>query len=442
MRRRLTFARTRILLALVVVLTLALPGSVGADDLVAGGDVIVPEEQVLDLGSRCAGDWTFGEATLAISRQGLATDASTFANGDVVTITRLTVTGDGIGASVLPNSTISLPADWSAKPAGTLSSGRVTSDVWVTNSTTGPFSGVVRYRAAGLNSNGDTINKDTTLTVTAYTRNCGAVDTTPPTITPTVAGALGYGGWYVSDVTVSWSVQDYDSGIASSAGCQTTTLSTDSAGTTLTCTATSAGGTTSRSVTIKRDATAPALDPTVTPNPVLLGGSATTAPGASDGLSGLAASSCGPVDTTSVGPKSVLCTATDNAGNTAEVAADYSVVYNWTGFVQPIEGLPATNVVKAGSAAPLKFSLGGYQGLDVFAAGYPVSATITSSGISAARATVKTITSGNSNLSYDTGTGLYTYIWKTDKAWEGETREMVMKLVDGQEYRARFSFTK
>jgi len=43
-------------------------------------------------------------------------------------------------------------------------------------------------------------------------------------------------------------------------GCDTTTIGSDTGGTTLTCSATSAGGTDSKSVTIKRDAT----DPTVT----------------------------------------------------------------------------------------------------------------------------------------------------------------------------------
>jgi hypothetical protein len=82
-------------------------------------------------------------------------------------------------------------------------------------------------------------------------------DTTPPVITPTVAGTLGENSWYTSDVNVSWLVEDGESDISSTSGCGPTTISTDTAGTTLTCTATSAGGTSSDSVTIKRDATAP-----------------------------------------------------------------------------------------------------------------------------------------------------------------------------------------
>ena len=84
-------------------------------------------------------------------------------------------------------------------------------------------------------------------------------DTTAPVITPNVVGTLGSNGWYVSDVTVSWSVVDSESPISSQTGCGSTTLSSDTAGTTLTCSATSAGGTTSQSVMVKLDKTAPGI---------------------------------------------------------------------------------------------------------------------------------------------------------------------------------------
>ena len=101
------------------------------------------------------------------------------------------------------------------------------------------------------------------------------LDSTPPTIAPTVSGTLGSNGWYVSDVAVSWTVTDPESPVTPEPGCATTTLSSNTTGTTLTCEASSAGGASSASVTVKRDAT----DPTVTcavaaPGPVfLLGGS-------------------------------------------------------------------------------------------------------------------------------------------------------------------------
>ena len=92
-------------------------------------------------------------------------------------------------------------------------------------------------------------------------------DTTPPVITPTVTGTLGNNGWYTSDVNVSWTVTDPNSTVASQTGCGPTTVSTDTASITFTCTATSTGGTASRSVTLKRDATAPVVIASALPGP-------------------------------------------------------------------------------------------------------------------------------------------------------------------------------
>ncbi len=70
------------------------------------------------------------------------------------------------------------------------------------------------------------------------------------------------------------------------------------------------------------DVTPPMLDPVVDPDPVLLHGSATATPNASDD-SGVASESCEPVDTSSVGLKTLTCTATDVFGNTGY--ADVSI---------------------------------------------------------------------------------------------------------------------
>jgi len=85
-------------------------------------------------------------------------------------------------------------------------------------------------------------------------------DTTPPLITPHIAGTLGDSGWYRSNVTLSWSVIDPESGIASSTGCGATALTADTGGVTLTCSATNGVGlSTSVPVTIKIDKTPPVI---------------------------------------------------------------------------------------------------------------------------------------------------------------------------------------
>lgn len=84
------------------------------------------------------------------------------------------------------------------------------------------------------------------------------LDSTPPVITPTVTGTLGLNGWYVSNVSVSWSVTDPESGVASSSGCTPVTLSSNTAGTTLTCSATNGVGlSSSYPITIQIDQSAP-----------------------------------------------------------------------------------------------------------------------------------------------------------------------------------------
>ena len=86
------------------------------------------------------------------------------------------------------------------------------------------------------------------------------LDTTPPVIVSQITGTLGTNGWYISNVTVNWSVSDPESGIASSSGCGSTTLTADTAGVTLTCSATNGAGLSSSSpVTIKIDKTPPAI---------------------------------------------------------------------------------------------------------------------------------------------------------------------------------------
>lgn len=96
---------------------------------------------------------------------------------------------------------------------------------------------------------------------------CVIPDDTPPVVEPDVAGTLGNDGWYVSDVTVSWTASDPESDIVSTTGCSDSHVLSDTDGITFTCSATSAGGTTSTNVTIRRDATAPIVQATRTPEP-------------------------------------------------------------------------------------------------------------------------------------------------------------------------------
>jgi hypothetical protein len=82
----------------------------------------------------------------------------------------------------------------------------------------------------------------------------------------------------------------------------------------------------------------------------------------------------------------------------------------------------ALNAVNAGRAIPVRFSLGGNQGL--------------------VDSIEETVTATTSSLSYDATTDRYQFVWKTEKTWAGSCRQLVLKLVDGTLHRANFGFAK
>jgi predicted outer membrane repeat protein len=114
--------------------------------------------------------------------------------------------------------------------------------------------------------------------------------------------------------------------------------------------------------------------------------------------------------------------------------------YQFRGFFQPIDNLPTLNVVNAGRAIPVKFSLGGNHGLNIFAAGYPKSQHISCSSGTATDEVEQTVTAGASSLQYDAASDTYTYVWKTEKGWAGQCRQLIVRFVDGSEYTANFRF--
>jgi hypothetical protein len=66
------------------------------------------------------------------------------------------------------------------------------------------------------------------------------------------------------------------------------------------------------------------------------------------------------------------------------------------------------HVTRAGSAIPVKFSLGGYRGLQIFEAGYPGSVLIACDSSAPLDPVEETVTAGSSGLSYDAATDTYT----------------------------------
>lgn len=199
-----------------------------------------------------------------------------------------------------------------------------------------------------------------------------------------------------------------------------------------------------QSLSFNIDATAPALSPSVSPNPVLLNGSATPSPNATDSLSGVASASCAAVITSGVGAKTVTCTATDNAGNLASASAAYNVIFGFSGFSAPVENLPALNTANSGQAIPLKWRI-------IDANGNPVtnlsSVTVTVEALSCPVGVtpdaIDEYAAGDSGLQ-NHGDGYYQFNWKTPKGYAQSCKTLKLNLGEGVGYErtALFQFTK
>jgi hypothetical protein len=150
------------------------------------------------------------------------------------------------------------------------------------------------------------------------------------------------------------------------------------------------------------------------------------------------------VTTTGVG----RCTITaKQAGNNNYAAANpikqsFNVIYNFSGFFRPVE-MGALNRVNAGRAIPVKFSLDGNQGLNIFSPGYPRVVRLNScTGPIEVIADNQTFTAGNSSLTYDPAVDQYNYVWKTESSWAGTCRQLQVRFIDGTEQVANFHFTR
>jgi hypothetical protein len=155
----------------------------------------------------------------------------------------------------------------------------------------------------------------------------------------------------------------------------------------------------------------------------------------------------GQVHITSVGP----CTITaSHMGDgyfkpAADVTRTFAVIYNFGGLFAPIENpgpgpVPVFNTVTAGRAVPVKFSLGGDEGLGILATGYPRVEPVgcPTAAIENGAAAAGTM----SPLKYDASSGQYMFIWKTDRRSTGTCRKLTVRLVDGTDHLAYFNFGK
>lgn len=91
--------------------------------------------------------------------------------------------------------------------------------------------------------------------------------------------------------------------------------------------------------------------------------------------------------------------------------------YDFAGFQPPVT--PGLNVIKAGQAVPIKFSLHGYQGMGVLDSPALTTVNHTCDNITSTLLPDTASAVDTGNLTYDPGTDTYAYVWKTPKTATG-----------------------
>ena len=144
------------------------------------------------------------------------------------------------------------------------------------------------------------------------------------------------------------------------------------------------------------------------------------------------------ISTSSTGTTSFTVTAADNAGNTSTKTVSYTVVWPLTGLFQPVDNPPVLNLEKAGAVIPVRFSLGGYRGTQVFASGYPQTTAVPCQARPRTDEIEQTLARSAATLTYRSG--VYTYAWRSQQAWASRfvCRKVVLRFKDGQERTALF----
>jgi X-Pro dipeptidyl-peptidase len=265
-----------------------------------------------------------------------------------------------------------------------------------------------------------------------------ALGITAPQLSYTLnpANPNGTNGWYTSNVSVDWTVDD--GGAASTNnGCADTTYSTDGQFNS-SCSATNMVGTGGPvNVSGKRDATAPTATVTGVGNGATyyVGSSPTAGCATNDATSGVAAPATLTLSGgTLVGQFTATCAGgSDNAGNTSNSAsAAYRVIYRFRGFMG-VRNPPRFAKVTAGNSAVLKFTLGGDYGLGVVASATSRSISCQTGASAGAYEPV----SSASTLTYKSRTHRYAYRLVTSNGWRGTCREFLLTLNDGMSYGVR-----
>ena len=187
-------------------------------------------------------------------------------------------------------------------------------------------------------------------------------------------------------------------------------------------------------LTVRVDATPPALSVTCPAATVQLGRRASVAWTASDGESGLAGAGSGTflAETGTAGDHEEVVDVRDRVGHVTRQVCRYRVLFDWRGFDRPLNEDPWVNVAVAGTVVPVRFDLRGDHGLAVLEGGAPVVLPAACPAGAREDAVEETLPAGTEPvLRYDAAARGYRYPLAVDPAWAGSCRRVELRLADG-----------
>jgi probable HAF family extracellular repeat protein len=117
----------------------------------------------------------------------------------------------------------------------------------------------------------------------------------------------------------------------------------------------------------------------------------------------------------------------------------WNTSYKFSGFFK-IANPPTFNDVVAGRKVSIEFGLGGDFGLDILETGGASSQSIACDDPAILDPVELPIAETSSALRYRPKTNRYVFAWKTDREWVGTCRQFNLKLNDGTDHIAYFSF--
>ena len=94
----------------------------------------------------------------------------------------------------------------------------------------------------------------------------------------------------------------------------------------------------------------------------------------------------------------------------------------------------------ASAASVLTLVAAGLVPLNGGLVGYPASSPIACDASEPGSEVTETVNAGGSSLSYNAASDQYSYIWKTNKAWKGTCRMLIVGFNDGSFHLAKFRF--